>query len=144
MLFAFARQLYKMNIRFDKLAKKCKIRAYRAKYCDYCGQSITEANFTLDHVIPKHAGGLDTPDNLRVCCRSCNKYKGPFHLETFRKRGIGRYSRFYFESGKPIAIDYSNCYISKYARQFLTKTYDKRPEADRSVQASSEKWVEGD
>jgi 5-methylcytosine-specific restriction endonuclease McrA len=40
--------------------------------CQYCGQ---EAN-TVDHVIPRRLGGLDSDDNLVASCRRCNLSKG--------------------------------------------------------------------
>lgn len=40
--------------------------------CQYCGQ---EAD-TVDHVIPRRAGGLDHDDNLVASCRKCNLSKG--------------------------------------------------------------------
>lgn len=41
--------------------------------CEYCGS--TEL-LGIDHVIPLHAGGSNTLDNLVCCCRSCNASKG--------------------------------------------------------------------
>ena len=38
--------------------------------CQYCGS--TTKDLTIDHVIPKHAGGPATWDNLVTCCRRCN------------------------------------------------------------------------
>lgn len=35
---------------------------------------------SLDHVIPRSAGGSDDPENLRTCCRSCNSRKGTRQL----------------------------------------------------------------
>lgn len=41
-----------------------------------CMQCATTDDLTLDHVHPWSLGGPDTPDNLRVLCRSCNSRKG--------------------------------------------------------------------
>ena len=38
--------------------------------CNYCGQ---EAD-TVDHVIPRRLGGLDTDDNLVACVLIASKY----------------------------------------------------------------------
>ena len=46
--------------------------------CQYCG---SKSKLTLDHVIPKSKGGLDTWDNLVVACSSCNVKKGDKLLE---------------------------------------------------------------
>ena len=40
--------------------------------CQYCNQEAT----TVDHVIPRRLGGLDTDDNLVASCRRCNLSKG--------------------------------------------------------------------
>ncbi len=42
--------------------------------CQYCG--VITKELTLDHVIPRHAGGPATWDNLVTCCRRCNTKKG--------------------------------------------------------------------
>jgi 5-methylcytosine-specific restriction endonuclease McrA len=40
--------------------------------CQYCAQ---EAD-TVDHVIPRRVGGLDSDDNLVAACKRCNYSKG--------------------------------------------------------------------
>lgn len=30
---------------------------------------------TADHIIPRSAGGPDTPDNLRAACQPCNQHR---------------------------------------------------------------------
>jgi 5-methylcytosine-specific restriction endonuclease McrA len=40
--------------------------------CQYCAQ---EAD-TVDHVIPRRLGGLDSDDNLVAACKRCNYSKG--------------------------------------------------------------------
>jgi 5-methylcytosine-specific restriction endonuclease McrA len=40
--------------------------------CQYCAQEAT----TVDHVIPRRLGGLDTDDNLVAACSKCNYSKG--------------------------------------------------------------------
>ena len=41
--------------------------------CQYCG--LRGKDLTIDHVIPKWAGGPHTWDNLVACCRRCNLKK---------------------------------------------------------------------
>jgi 5-methylcytosine-specific restriction endonuclease McrA len=41
--------------------------------CQYCGVRARE--LTIDHVVPKWAGGPHTWDNLVACCRRCNLKK---------------------------------------------------------------------
>ena len=40
--------------------------------CQYCNQEAT----TVDHVIPRRLGGLDSDDNLVASCTRCNLSKG--------------------------------------------------------------------
>jgi 5-methylcytosine-specific restriction endonuclease McrA len=42
--------------------------------CQYCGDS--RGPMTVDHVIPKLAGGSDTWENLVCACARCNNRKG--------------------------------------------------------------------
>jgi 5-methylcytosine-specific restriction endonuclease McrA len=42
-------------------------------YCSYCGSA---EDLTCDHVVPLVVGGLNTPSNIRVLCRSCNSARG--------------------------------------------------------------------
>jgi len=41
--------------------------------CQYCG--LRGKDLTIDHVLPKWAGGPHTWDNLVACCRRCNLKK---------------------------------------------------------------------
>lgn len=42
--------------------------------CQYCGKHST--TLTIDHVIPRHKGGLHTWSNVVAACASCNHHKG--------------------------------------------------------------------
>lgn len=42
--------------------------------CCYCG---SQHNLTLDHLIPRYAGGIDSGDNIIYACKSCNSSKMP-------------------------------------------------------------------
>jgi len=46
--------------------------------CLYCGSKET---LTLDHVIPRSKGGLNSWTNLATCCMKCNISKGNSTLE---------------------------------------------------------------
>ena len=41
--------------------------------CQYCGRQVKE--LTLDHVIPRHAGGSHTWENVVSACKECNHHK---------------------------------------------------------------------
>jgi len=42
--------------------------------CQYCGSHTHE--LTIDHIIPKSKGGIDSWDNLVSACKKCNNKKG--------------------------------------------------------------------
>ena len=42
--------------------------------CQYCGSS--RSPLTIDHIIPKGKGGIDTWENLVAACKPCNQKKG--------------------------------------------------------------------
>jgi HNH endonuclease len=53
--------------------------AQRAHHrCEYCHapESIFNAVFEVEHIIPVVAGGNDSEENLALACRSCNSFKG--------------------------------------------------------------------
>jgi hypothetical protein len=47
--------------------------------CEYCGlrQEQEPLPFHVEHIVPRHHGGADTPDNLALACHHCNLHKGP-------------------------------------------------------------------
>jgi len=44
--------------------------------CQYCGKHFPTKELTLDHVVPRVQGGLNTWDNLVCACVKCNARKG--------------------------------------------------------------------
>lgn len=49
--------------------------------CRYCGESLTEVDATLDHMVPRSAGGTDEEANLATTCLMCNAIKSGRTLE---------------------------------------------------------------
>jgi len=43
--------------------------------CQYCGETVTSDNATLDHYTPQSKGGSHSKENLRTCCLVCNSIK---------------------------------------------------------------------
>lgn len=75
-------------IRLQKLIRRPRIRVRftrteifrRDKFrCQYCG--AYSANLTIDHVIPRHAGGDHSWSNVVTACCSCNHRKGSLMIE---------------------------------------------------------------
>lgn len=44
--------------------------------CAYCECRLTDANRTIDHVLPVSRGGTDDIANLVLSCLDCNQLKG--------------------------------------------------------------------
>lgn len=52
--------------------------------CQYCGQRTP--HLTIDHIVPRHLGGLHDWSNLVAACPSCNHRKGGRTLEQAQMR----------------------------------------------------------
>ena len=64
------RQVYKRKVPWNK-----KNVCIRDNYtCAYCG--VYDKKMTVDHVIPKAAGGKNTFENTTSSCKKCNNKKG--------------------------------------------------------------------
>lgn len=50
--------------------------------CPYCLRPLRK-NRTIDHVIPRSAGGRTEPDNTVMCCPTCNHAKTNMSLLDF-------------------------------------------------------------
>lgn len=82
--------------------------------CRYCGRE-PHSKITLDHVLPKQAGGPNTPWNLVCCCWPCQKRKKNRTPEEAgmtlhpigqvptppRRPDLDRLTHFYERSGEP-------------------------------------------
>ncbi len=44
--------------------------------CQYCEKKLKISDATIDHVVAKSRGGLDTWQNLVIACAKCNQRKG--------------------------------------------------------------------
>ena len=64
---------------------RARIWAITGGYCWYCGADLAEGAMTIDHVVPKSAGGRSTRGNLVPSCATCNQEKGTLSLEAFRR-----------------------------------------------------------
>jgi len=43
--------------------------------CGYCGIDVGPLDNSFDHVVPFDAGGPNVPENIRVCCLTCQREK---------------------------------------------------------------------
>lgn len=44
--------------------------------CQYCGRKFASSELSLDHIVPRSAGGKATWDNIVCACLKCNVKKG--------------------------------------------------------------------
>ena len=44
--------------------------------CQYCGHKFDRKDLNIDHVVPRHRGGLTTWTNVVCSCVDCNRRKG--------------------------------------------------------------------
>lgn len=55
--------------------------------CHLCLKLIeSDAEFSIDHVIPRSKGGDDSIENLRPAHRKCNYSRGAMDIESFQQR----------------------------------------------------------
>lgn len=54
--------------------------------CRYCGEIITRATHTIDHIIPASEGGTENPKNLVMCCETCNKHAKNLVFKSFEAK----------------------------------------------------------
>jgi HNH endonuclease len=59
-------------------ATRAFVRERAKSRCEYCRapEIITGGPFEVDHIVPQASAGGDEPENLALCCKSCNVRKG--------------------------------------------------------------------
>jgi hypothetical protein len=74
---ATLRLKYFVKKRYTQLIFSRKSVFKRDRYCcQYCGKYLKSGQITMDHVIPKSAGGQSTFSNCVTSCYGCNSKKG--------------------------------------------------------------------
>ena len=75
--------IYLISRRESKRRFRSKIYDMWGGECAYCGKPAR----SLDHVIPRHKGGLTVIENLIPACLSCNGHKGAENwIEWYRQQ----------------------------------------------------------
>ena len=66
-----------VKFRYNTLSCKRQNVIWRDKnVCQYCSCVFTTEQLTVDHIIPRSKGGLNTWENLVAACKKCNQKKG--------------------------------------------------------------------
>jgi 5-methylcytosine-specific restriction endonuclease McrA len=68
----FYDRLPKRTVKFNRR----NIYARDRNRCQYCGKRFSTSELSLDHVVPRSAGGATTWENIVCCCVKCNVRKG--------------------------------------------------------------------
>lgn len=82
--------------------------------CQYCAVSLTSAEATMDHVVPKSQGGGTSWTNIVCCCKKCNRKKG---ANTPRQAGMKL-------SKEPVRPDWLPVLQIKFDGQVPTSWHD--------------------
>jgi 5-methylcytosine-specific restriction endonuclease McrA len=53
--------------------------------CQYCGESFSGSNLTIDHVVPRSMGGKTEWENCVTACWPCNHSKGSQLIKPINK-----------------------------------------------------------
>lgn len=51
--------------------------------CRYCGEPLSAANITGDHLLARSRGGTTERNNIKAACRDCNMTKGSLSESAF-------------------------------------------------------------
>lgn len=66
--------------------------------CHYCEKELTEADRTIEHIIPRSApGGSNALENLVLACLTCNYARGDMEYHEFlrvRRNPSARFRRY--------------------------------------------------
>jgi 5-methylcytosine-specific restriction endonuclease McrA len=52
--------------------KQIKFSKTLQQHCWMCGLAISYGSATVDHLLPKSKGGMNTQSNFRLACKPCN------------------------------------------------------------------------
>lgn len=58
--------------------------------CEWCGVSIVDAEFEIDHIVSVRQGGANVRDNLATVCPTCNRQKSDRHPASFAAQIVAR------------------------------------------------------
>lgn len=54
--------------------------------CCYCKEPLTRKTATADHVTARSRGGPTIKENIKACCKDCNRAKDNMTVSYFRKQ----------------------------------------------------------
>lgn len=65
--------------------KAARIYLYKQQHgiCSYCFNKVSFNDWTVDHIVPKAAGGVSNKTNYTGACRDCNRNKADMPMVMF-------------------------------------------------------------
>ena len=81
----YLHNLITMNSSMSKKLWRKALKAHFDCTCVYCGKSYELSQLTLDHVIPRSAGGETIVSNMVPACEKCNQKKASNNWKDFMK-----------------------------------------------------------
>ncbi len=72
------------SLKGSRIFSKKKVFIRDQYICQYCSALCVGKDATIDHVLPRYAGGKSTFDNCVTACRACNQKKGHKTMEEAR------------------------------------------------------------
>ncbi|MFW5708880.1 MAG: HNH endonuclease [Chloroflexota bacterium] len=58
--------------------------------CEWCGNTLVNKAFEIDHIYSLASGGNNVPNNLVVACVRCNRHKANIHPVRFALEHVAR------------------------------------------------------
>lgn len=95
-----------------------------SRRCVYCGNLVSPATATWEHIIPLSKGGTNYQSNKKTCCNKCNNMRGSLSWDTFREK-IRRLMESVEHKFKLQTILVNIDYLEAYADKMGNKLYKK-------------------
>jgi len=145
MIMSKWKQLVSGEIQWSSSVREWLKEKENSSQCIYCGEKKA---LTIEHILPRHCGGEDIPDNVVMVCKNCNSSKGKKRLyewrgldakDTHHRIAEGKYLKYLYSlHEKNGTLDESD--IAKLCPEC---NMQKRCEQENSVEKLSVYCIEG-
>lgn len=73
--------------------------------CQICGNQISFAKMTIDHIYPLSKGGEDNICNFQCCCKQCNLLKQDWTMDELYEKTV---EIFWYQTRKRTGTEYTD------------------------------------
>ena len=73
--------------------------------CQICGNQISFAKMTIDHIYPLSKGGEDNICNFQCCCKQCNLLKQDWTMDELYEKTV---EIFWYQTRKRTGSEYTD------------------------------------